>query len=234
MKTIRPLALGACIALSLTLAACGGSDDPSDPKTAPESSGQMTQAPLPDLAEVGPGHCYELLADEIGADAKIHNVYSAFFAGVDLAPDQRFPFDPIPQGAMNTCSVEYQDPDDPKKLLSLNMSGISGEFEEPVPLEISVSGDAATFDLEDYLIPLSEVNTDGLQALMDEQQGRLEGAYSDYAWTRVDLSGPDTFNPEHEFRVALAGRVKSNDVLDTGAMTLKPDGSVISLDDLTP
>lgn len=188
-----------------------------------ESSGELSLAGGPDL-------CFRAAAKQLGADTKVSEVISFFSAGSEIDGNAR-----EPEGKLTICTVEYQDPKDPRKLLSTQMDVSSGTFGDPIPVDISVTGgDAATFKLEDYLIPLSKVNAAALKSVMDAQKAKLGGVYSRYAWSGVRLSSPGAFSSTHTLRLDLTGRLAANDIKQEGYASVTTDGKTIKTNNLMP
>jgi hypothetical protein len=240
MKTMSKLGTMATAAtLSLALSACGGKSEDSDAAAAMQQAGAMTGAPVsggaaakvaaPTLAQ-GPDVCFKAIAKHIGANTKVSEITSFFSSGpeIDSSSTEQ-------KGQLTTCSVQYQNPDDPRKLLGTRLDIASGQFDKPAPVEISVSGgNAAEFKLDDYLIPLSQLNPAALTAIMDSQKARLSGVYGKYAWTGVRLSSPDAFSQTHTLRLDVEGRLASNDIKESGYASITPDGKKITTNYLLP
>ncbi len=217
-----PLVLVACGARQNVAGGSGGN------ATTPEQSpsGDVSASPTGKVATIGDGPdvCFRAVAKHIGADAKVSEVTSFFSAGpaIDGGADE-------PLGQLKTCTVQYQDPGNAKKLLEASMDVSTGQFRPSVPVEISVaSSDAASFRLEEYLIPLSKVNAAGLASTMDGQKARLRGVFSSYAWTGVRLESPGSFNNRHMLRLDLDGRLASNDIRKNGYASVTLDGKTIT------
>mgnify|MGYP001216092017 CR=1 FL=1 len=219
---------------SLCLSACGGAD--TAPGDAPDAamtgtSGEAgaAQGSIPTLAE-GPDVCFRAIAKHLGADAKVSEITSFFSVGKEIDPS-----DGKPAGEMTSCSVQYQNPDDPRKLLNTRLDLNSGQFSPPSPVEITVmGGNAADFRLDDYLIPLSQVDAAALSSVMAAQKGRLSSVYGNYAWSGVRLSAPGPFNNRHTLRLDLTGRLAANDIKETGYASVSTDGKTITADHLMP
>lgn len=252
MSKPHPAALYVSIALSLGLAACGGSEKGSadSPSTAaraesPFSPAQIAKAPSADGADAqkdaespgtafnltdGPDVCFRAIAKHLGADAKVSEITSFFSVGkeIDSGHTQA-------AGEMTTCFVQYQDPDDSRKLLRTDLDIESGQFGAPSPIEIRVAGgDAASFKLEDYVVPLSKVDAAALASIMEAQKSRLSSVYSRYAWSGVRLSAPGAFSDVHTLRLDVAGRLASNDIKEGGYASVSIDGKKITADHLMP
>jgi hypothetical protein len=134
---------------------------------------------------------------------------------------------------MTTCTVDYQNPDDKRKLLSMRMDVHTGEFGKPSPVNLQVMGDKESFKLDDYVIALGKIETAPLQAFMDSQNAALDKVYSAYAWDDIRLDAPGTFSDKHRLAVRLTGRFKSNDLENTGDAMLAIDGKTVLDNDLT-
>jgi len=229
--------LGLCVAVTLALgvSACSGSDDPSeapadaaqvDPAAAPGE--ERTLAAAPTLSD-GPGVCFDAITEHLGADTKVSEITSFFSTGPEIDSSEA-----KPRGEMTTCTVDYQSPEDPRKLVSTRLNIEGGEFTLPQPVEITVMGNAAEFNLEDYLIPLSQIDASGLTSVMEAQKSRLSDVYSSYAWSGVRLSAPDAFSDTHTLRLDVEGRLASNDIKESGYASVSTDGKTITADHLTP
>lgn len=121
--------------------------------------------------------------------------------------------------------MTYQDPDDPRKLREMSMDVATGEFDQSKPVEITVMGDAASFNLEDFLVPLSSIDTSGFGDAIAKQQDKLDATFSEHALSRVSLDDPGPTRAKHIVSFNFDGRLKSNDVLDNGGFALNVDGS---------
>src|SRR5690606_14545627 len=143
-------------ALTLVLAACGGRQDAgaaadapgADATPAASTGAGDAAAPVfatPTLAD-GPDVCFRAIADHLGADAKVSEINSRF----------------DDEGKLEICTVDYQNPADARKLVGVRMDTDTGAFSEPHDIELTVTGNAADFRLDDYLIPLSQVDAAAL------------------------------------------------------------------------
>jgi hypothetical protein len=224
------------LTLSLILAACGGKSEDSDTVAAMQQAGSATPAggaaakvAAPTLAQ-GPDVCFRAIAKHLGANTKVAEINSFFAEGSEIDPSST-----EPKGEMTTCSVQYQNPDDPRKLLATQLDIATGQFAPPSPVEISVTGgNAAEFKLEDHLIPLAQVNAAALSSIMESQKERLSGVYSKYAWSGVRLSGPGAFSDTHTLRLDVSGRLASNDIKEDGYASITADGKTITTNNLLP
>lgn len=238
MSKLHPAMLCLTASLFLGLSACGsGNDETGDtPDTATKSpqpgssaARQDGEVAAPTLAE-GPDVCFRAIAKHLGADTKVSEIDSFFSVGNAIDSS-----DTKPEGEMTTCAVKYQSPDDPRKLVSTRLDIRSGEFGPPSPIEISVTGgNAAEFNLEDYLIPLSKVDAAALTSIMEAQKTKLSGVYSRYAWSGIRLSPPGPFSDTHTLRLDVTGRLASNDIKENGYASVSTDGKKITTDHLMP
>ncbi|NKY60713.1 hypothetical protein [Nocardia flavorosea] len=240
--TLRKVGLVVAVTLPLALGACGSDDGSSAVSQATGRAGSAPgdadtsgagAVPVPTLAD-GPDVCFRLITEQLGADIKAHEVLTSFSVPADLDSTPVLIGDPPPAGELTTCTVKFQNPDDPKKLLEADFDTDTGTFSDPAPLELRVTGDASEFDLEEHLIALSAVDAAPLAAFMDQQLGSLDKAYSGHAWSGVRLMPPDRTSPTHFLRVDVDGRLASNDVLDTGYAELAVNGTEVVANRLVP
>ena len=236
---LQPGLLCVAATMALGLSACGGGNAAKDasgtdgkPAAAAADSGsapKTTDAAVPTLAD-GTDVCFRAIAKHLGKDTKVSEITSFFSVGEKIDSSDR-----APAGEMTICKVQYQNPDDPRKLLDTSLDLRSGTFGDPRPVEISVmGGNAAEFRLEDHLIPLSQINAAALKGVMDAQKDRLSGVYSDYGWSGVRLSSPGPFNDKHTLRLDLTGRLAANDIKESGYAMVSTDGKTIVTDHLMP
>lgn len=236
---LRPALLFMTATVSLGVSACGESNDPSDAASdtavkaakagAADAPKNSVSATPPTLAD-GPDVCFRAIAKHLGAETKVSEITSFFSEGKEIDGT-----DTKPEGEMTTCTVTYQSPEDPRKLMSTRLDIASGKFDPPSPVEIMVNGgNAADFRLDDYLIPLSKVDAAASTAIMEAQKARLGGVYSRYAWSGVRLSPPGPFSDTHTLRLDITGRLASNDIKENGYASLSTDGKRITTDHLLP
>lgn len=244
MMNLRALSLPL---LAIGLSSCGGELESSETRMKQaESAGSVMIDPgegAPDDATMGAGEtatatnlaegpdvCFRAIAKHLGANAKVSEIVSFFSPGSEIDGDAT-----EPAGQMTVCKVEYQDPNDPRKLLSTQLDVKSGIFSEPSPVEITVTGGgAATFKLEDYLIPLAKVDAAALKSVMDGQKAKLGGIYDRYAWSGVRLMAPGAFSDKHSLRLDLTGRLAANDVKQVGFASISIDGRTVTGNRLLP
>lgn len=211
-------------ALAVVLAACGGkSDDAAAPahgvtSAPPATAGSAAAAAVPRFADAHDA-CFRAAAEQIGADAPVSEINSTFSADT---------------GELQLCTVDYQNPADPRKLVGQRLDLATGRFSDPYDIELSVSGDAASFRLDDYLLPLSQVDVAALPAVIEAQKPALDGVYGSYAWTSVRLMPPGAFSDTHTLRLDLDGRLAANDVRNSGYLSVSTDGGTVVANHLLP
>jgi len=241
MTLPRPAILfTAATLLSLGLGGCGNSstDDDNSAAIAPRDESGMpppdglesggSSAPALTLAS-GPDVCFREIAKKFGSEVKVSEITSFFSAGEAIAGRSE------PRGQMTSCTVSFQDPSDPRKLLTARFDTRTGTFGEPSPVEITVmGGNAANFRLADYVIPLGRVNAAALTGVMNAQEKRLKTVYGEYAWSGVRLAGPSAFSRTHTLRLDLDGRLAANDIKESGYASVSLDGKRITADHLMP
>ncbi|WP_342316407.1 hypothetical protein [Lysobacter sp. FW306-1B-D06B] len=226
------------LAVLATLSGCTGSDTVITPAANPANSSESEDADVPperspdrfafSAVNDGIDICFRKIREKLGNEARVKEIDSFFSAGADVDPD-----DDEPKGTLTTCSVKYQNPEDQRKLLSLQMDVHAGTFGNPVPVKLQVMGDKESFKLDDYVIELGKVDTAPLQAFMDSQKTALDKVYSAYTWDDIRLTAPGAFSNKHQLAVRLTGRYKSNDLENTGDATLTMDGKTVLDNDLT-
>ena len=219
------LALAACSGRQNAVGASAGSGPPT--QQAGLASAVFGGARAPMLTD-GPDVCFRAVAKHLGANTKVSELTSFFSVGSEIDSTNT-----EPKGEMTTCTVSYQNPADPRKLLTTSLDVASGTFSPPNPVEITVMGDEAKFRLENYLVPLSQVNAAALAATMKAQQPKLANTYSRYAWSGVRLSAPDAFSSTHTLRLDVTGRLTANDIKKDGYASVTTDGKTIKTNFLT-
>lgn len=226
----RQLIVSAVLA-TLTLSSCGLAEsltetvDPTDP---PATTEVAPAGPRMNIDTDGPTVCIDAALAKLGPDAMINEIDSHFEVGDDIDPRLVQNGEPPVPGDLSSCEAFYQDPSDPVTLLSIRMDVDTGEFGEPEPVEIRVSGDASEFDLNDYVMKASEVDTSAIQPTMDAQVPALDEAYSLWRWDLVNLEAPGRSSDMHTFNLHMEGRLAKNDIGEHGSISFTMDGSVVN------
>jgi hypothetical protein len=243
MSSTRSLGIPLAAAMTLALSACGGDKTAGNAQESAAATGTAFSAPaddsavapaqsaaaqVPTLAD-GPDVCFKAIANHLGADAKVMEITSFFSAGSEIDSS-----DKEPQGQLTSCTVDYQDPSNPVKLIGTRMDVATGTFSAPHQIELNVSGDAANFKLDDYVVPLSQVDAAALAGQFEALKPQLEGVYSKYAWTGVRLSPPGAFSDVPTLRLDLQGRLAANDIKKGGYASVSLDGKTVVRNHLLP
>jgi hypothetical protein len=172
--------------------------------------------------------CFKKIKEKLGEATMVNSIQSIFKVKNTDAGQKSNPF-------LYVCTVKYQDPQNPKQLLSLNMDTNTGEFKEPRPLELNIiGGDAEKFKLESILIPLKDVNTSTVQAKIDQNMSKLDARYTDYSVYFLDLADRGVLNTEqsHTLSLNIAGKFKTNGTKASIGMKLSIDGQQVISNDL--
>ncbi|WP_298576643.1 hypothetical protein [uncultured Luteimonas sp.] len=214
------------LAAALTLALAGCGDGAAPQATGPDAGSSAAPtapeaAPAAAIPRFADGHdaCFRAVAEQLGADTEVSEITSTFSAD---------------SGELQVCTVDYRNPADPRKLVGQRLDPATGRFSEPYDIELSVSGNAADFRLDDYLMPLSQVDAAALSGVMEAQKPALDGVYSSYSWTGVRLVPPGAFSDEHTLRLDLEGRLAANDIKNGGYLSVSVDGGTIAANHLLP
>lgn len=236
---LKPNFVTSCLLVPVAfgLSACGKGNDATSNSAdvaAAIQAGAGGSTGAPEVAALnisqGPDVCFRAIAKQLGPDAKVSEINAFFSSGkeIDSSDDE-------PKGQLTVCSVQYQNPADPRKLLGTSMDVRTGKFASPSPVDITVSGgDASTFKLADYVIPLAQVNAAGLAPFMEAQKGAMGKIFSRFAWSGVRLMAPGVFSDVHVLRLDIEGRLASNDIKENGYAEFAVDGKTLKSNELKP
>ena len=215
LSTALPVILAACGGTADEVAAASADGTPSAPAATADSAAPVSVPRFADAHDA----CFRAAAEQIGAETPVSEINSSFSAET---------------GELQVCTVDYQSPADPRKLVGQRLDLATGRFSDPYEIELSVSGDAAAFRLEDYVLPLSQVDAAALPAVIEAQKPALDGVYGRYAWTSVRLMPPGAFSDRHTLRLDLEGRLAANDVRNSGYLSVSTDGGSVVANHLLP
>lgn len=226
-----PSPVHACLlgtALALGLTACGDKPDVSEPEAAapaapaaaaPAAAAPAASSPAASLTfSQGPDVCFRAVAGALDPSTLVSEITSLF--DVD--------------GKLQVCTVDYQNPADARKLVGQRLDPATGTFGEPYDIELTVSGDAASFRLEDYLVALSKVDAAALSGTIEGLKPSLDPVYSSYRWSGVRLEAPGAFSDVHTLRLDLEGRLAANDIKNNGYASVSLDGKEVVRNHLLP
>jgi len=231
MSRKRLLSCAAIAAVAVTLAACGKGTDKTTGNTLSSALSAVSGSAGGYKYSAADGYdiCLRMVAEKLGPNAKVSSVTGYFSPGKDIDPKGSIaddPDKPAPQGALTQCTVDYQNPQDARKLLRMQMNIHTGQFGTPAPLEIHAS-DPSHFNLEDYLITLDKVGFAGVKQFMDSQSAITSKKFSKFAWDRITLDEPGTFSNKHTILVNYSGRLASNDIEQNNYARLSVDGKKV-------
>lgn len=214
-KPFRTVLLVSSLAFGLT--ACDAAQDMAGDLANVAGAGEMNFADGFDV-------CFQAAKDKLDADTKVSDITTLFSPGTEVDPSES-----LEGGAVEICNIYYQDPEDPRKLVGISYNGYTKMFTGPDPVEVTVSGDPEDFNLENYLIPLSEVDPAPLGKFLEDNAEQLNEKFSTYAWTNISFESDGN---SFEYRVGYEGRLKSNDVQDDGYALLAADGTTVKSNNL--
>lgn len=178
---LRPgprILLAACAALAL--GACRDRDAPTRAAAGTTTAAATAAPAMPTFAD-GLDVCFRTIAAHLPATTRVSEVMSSFAAGSDPA-----------RSPLQLCTVDYQNPDDPRSLVGIRLDPATGRFSDPYAIELSIAGNAADFRLDDVLVPLSQVDASPLAAVTEALRPQLEGVYSKAASRRTTSAAAAT------------------------------------------
>jgi len=211
------------IALAGQLSGCGKSLSEQEMKALQDKYAQDQGASKYSLND-GVLVCLRQVKARLGDDAKVAEV-SSYFHKPEKLEDRGM--DQAKPGALRSCRVDYQDPANPNKMLRQDMQVKTGEFSDPKPLEISVIGDKAKFNLSDHVVPIKMWNLDAVDKLISAQSPAAEKVFSVYQLDSANLR-MNTIKGHFEVTVGFAGRLKGNDLLESKGVGVLPNGTKVT------
>jgi hypothetical protein len=210
------------------LTACGKSNDEKYQNALKSRAEKNANDAKPSkyLVSDNPMICLLKAKEKLGANSKILGMSSRYVLPANLVVHKN-PF-LKPAGSLNTCNVDYQSPDNSNKLLRIEMDVMTGEFNAPRPVEISVSGmDASKFSLSKVVFPITNFDIDALQKQISAQKPALNKIYTAHQLQSIYIA--NTLQGDMEVSVGFSGRFASNDLIDSVYLYSKPNGSFIRL-----
>lgn len=211
--------------LALGLMACGNGGGSFVPAASSDAEATSESAFKYSLAD-GPDICFRLVREELGGEANVSTITSNFGVGTIQSDGET-------AGALTKCSVDYQDPSNPERLLDMEINTRTGKFERPREVEIQVIGSSSDFSLDDYLVPLGRIDVSGLKGFIQEQESELTKIYAKHALSSVDLLDPNFQSSEHRINVEVTGLFKANELENIGDAYLSLDGKKVIENELT-
>jgi len=179
----------------------------------------------------GPAACLKAYKEKIGQDFKILE-FSTWYALPETIDSKDIShYKGSKGGEMYSCDIQIQDPANEKKAVGYDMNMQTGEIEGPIPVEISVSGDAASFKLSDVVYPAGNIDFAAIQGNIDAIKPKLDAKYSVYQVSGIRMDS-DLRTGKPHFLVHINGKLKANDIKESILMTLSPDGKKVLSNDL--
>lgn len=234
MTKKRYAALALAVVVPLALAGCSTdapapADDteavPDAPAEAVEETTEPEPVAVPTLQDDGIDVCMRLAAEHLGADIKLLNLTTSFSGG-EVLDERTIEIDDPPEaGDLTTCSLQYQDPADENKVIEQTYDAETEAFGDPIPVQLSVSGNSGDFVLDDYVIPIGDVNAAAVADTIAQFSGTLDEQFSQWAWTSLYLEQPGAVDDGYTLRVFGDGQHRSNDMIGSMGITLAPNGA---------
>jgi hypothetical protein len=164
--------------------------------------------------------CFKQVRQKIGDAAMVNSIESIFEETDGNGTKNSNP-------ALVVCSVKYQDPNNPKQLLSQAMNPNTGEFKAPRPLELRILNNAEDFKLESILVPIQTVNPLAAAEQMNRYKPQLDAKLTDYTVHYLELTDGGPLGTEHQLSLNIVGKFKSNDTKASIMMEFSPDGKTL-------
>jgi hypothetical protein len=169
--------------------------------------------------------CFKQVRQKIGDAAMVNTIDSSFDHTDQNGAKRSNP-------ALAVCSVKYQNPSNPKQLLSQDMDTNTGEFKAPRPVELRILDNAEAFKLESILIPIKNIDPLAVAAQIDRDRTRLDAKLTDYTVHYLDLTDGGPLGGDHQLSLNIVGKFKANDTQASIMMQFSPDGKTLLRSDL--
>jgi hypothetical protein len=231
MKNVimKKLSLGTIICVACALAGCDKVAKQVD-KEVNATTSSVTSAVAGDAFKLtladGPAACLTAYKEKIGQDFKILD-FSTFYVlpeTIDIKATSSYKGSK--GGEMKSCDIKIQDPTDEKKAVGYQMDMKTGAIKGPIPVEISVSGDAESFKLNEVVYPAGGIDFAAIQGNIDALKPKLDAKYSVYQVSGIRMDS-DLRTGKPHFLVHIDGKLKGNDVKKNELITLSPDGKKV-------
>ena len=171
----------------------------------------------------GPAACLNAYKEKIGQDFKILDFSTYYVLPETIDQRDSSNYKGAKGGEMKTCDIKIQDPADEKKAVGYRTDMKTGEIKGPIPVEISVTGNAEAFRLSDSVYPVGNIDYAAIQKNIDALKPKLDAKYSVYQVSGIRMDS-DFSTGKPKLLVHLDGKLKANDVKKNELITLSPDG----------
>lgn len=229
-NTLCRLSIG--MAVLISMAGCGNDNAKREEMSkkaladfaARQASADVRKYSYSDGADI----CFRKVKEKLGDLAMVNTISSGFDAKSNDGKQR-------PTPVLDLCTVQYQDPQNPKKLLKMAMDTHTGEFAAPRPMQLTIiGGDPEKFKLETVLIPLKSVNASTVPEILEKNNALLDAKLSERFFKYLDLRAPGILEVErtHTLTLTISGKYKSNDEKASIAIITSPDGKKILRNDL--
>jgi hypothetical protein len=169
--------------------------------------------------------CFKQIRRKLG-DAAMVNTIESIFDDTDSNGAKKS------NPPLSVCTVQYQDPSNPKQLLRQAMNTNTGEFEAPRPMELRILDNPEAFKLESVLIPIQSINPLAVADQIDRDKSKLDNRLTDYTVHYLHLSDGGPLGTSHQLSLNIVGKFKANDTKASIMMQFSPDGKTLLSSDL--
>jgi len=179
----------------------------------------------------GPAACLGAYQKKIGQDFNILDFSTYYVKPETIDASDARNYKGTKGGEMKTCDLKIQDPADPKKAVGYRMDMKTGEISGPMPVEITVSGNAEAFKLSEVVYPVKDIDYAAIQKNIDSIKPKLDEKYGVYQVTGIRMDS-DLRTGKPHLLVHIDGKLKANDVAKNVLLQLTPDGKKITMNSM--
>ena len=220
------------IAICFFLLGCGEKSTPTnttESNTLNSDQSNTAQKNYKHSLKDGIGICFQKIRDHFGNNIKIASISSQFQIPEEFSRSS-FKVSPEKIQGLDHCKFQYQDPQNPQKLLDVSMNAYTGEFEKPLPVKIQVySGKVEDFKLEDHVISFEKLKIDPIEKQVALRKPSMDNIFASHQISSFDFS-QSRFSGKFEATIRIKGIFKSNSLAGSKSMGFAPDGKLLSDD----
>jgi hypothetical protein len=169
--------------------------------------------------------CYKQIRQKLGDQAMINAIESIFDDTDNNGTKRSSP-------ALSVCTVQYQDPSNPKQLLSQAMNTNTGKFEAARPMELRILNNPEAFKLESILLPIQSINPLAVAEQIERDKSKLDDKLTDYTVHYLSLNDGGPLGGNHQLSLNIVGKFKANETKASIMMQFSPDGKTLLSSDL--